>query len=607
MTRPELELTETEDPPLEIPGYQLLEPVGEGGTGRVYRALQLSLQRTVAIKLLRIGPGRHPTIAFERESRLLASLAHPNLVTVFDCGQVKDHYYIVTEYIQGSTLRPMLKPGQPWTIQRAFSMLDRVASALSYIHAKGILHLDLKPENILCDSTGEPKIADFGLALSEIDAQAMAAAGEAQGTPDYCAPEQRFGLPTSERTDLFSLAVMAYELLTGSLPGRVYQSARQLNPLLPNKVDRVLQRGLARSQEDRLSSVEDFRRELQRSLQRRKIQSRHFLACAMLVLLLGVALPQVSNTHRSPGSVPIATPQPVQAWVLHDYPDHLNWFDLGGMDEASGLIPRPLLVQGRLSGINSSPPLPLWPATRPVLVVSSPNNLGFVHPLSDPTLGRRVLKNWQQLIELPPTPSENNFCVAGNFSGNCLAEEHADKTRPWHLLDPSMIKLGNVIAIADPPDQSGNPALLLHRKETLSPIQDIGCYQWLSRIPERAGTITVMRYRVRAEEGEGRLAVRIELPLLLPIAADDETTLRLRGLSIPFPDIQHGMNEEPRHYRFEDWITPTREWQTCYVIWEWPPYCQDPSFRNLVVLYPGTGKVWLDDVEIFTWELGREP
>src|ERR1700722_5058387 len=262
MTRPELAGVKA----LEIPGYQLLEPVGKGGMGEVYRALQLSLQRIVAIKLLRTGQERQPTLAFERESRLLASLAHPNLVTVFDCGQIEDHKYIVTEFIQGSTLRPLMIPGPSWPIDRACSMIDRIAKALSYIHSKNILHLDLKPETILCAEKGEPKISDFGLATPEVDAQKIAEHGHAQGTPDYCSPEQRFGLPTSERSDLFSLAVITYELLTEYLPGRVYRSTRQSNRLLRGKVDVVLKRGLARSQEDRFGKVEEFRRELLRAM-----------------------------------------------------------------------------------------------------------------------------------------------------------------------------------------------------------------------------------------------------------------------------------------------------------------------------------------------------
>ena len=103
------------------------------------------------------------------------------------------------------------------------------------------------------------------------------------------------------------------------------------------------------------------------------------------------------------------------------------------------------------------------------------------------------------------------------------------------------------------------------------------------------------------------MTVRLELPLLLPSTGGDATVARLRSLSIPFADIPHGNDEEPRQYRLEDWIKPSREWQTYYSIWEWPPYCQSSSFRNIVVFYTGVGKVWLDGLEIFTWDLGGEP
>jgi hypothetical protein len=116
-----------------------------------------------------------------------------------------------------------------------------------------------------------------------------------------------------------------------------------------------------------------------------------------------------------------------------------------------------------------------------------------------------------------------------------------------------------------------------------------------------------MRYRARADDGEGRLAVRVQLPLLLPVGAPDEAVGRLRGASVPYPDLAHRADEEPRQYRLDDWVTPGREWRTYYVIWEWPPYCREPGFRNLVVFYAGTGRVWLDDLEVFTWELGGVP
>jgi hypothetical protein len=604
------ELTGTEQTPLEIPGYQLLEPIGEGGMGKVYRALQISLQRTVAVKLLTVVQGQHFAIAFERESRLMASLAHPNLVTVFDCGQVKDHYYIVTELVHGPNLRPMIVPGQPWPIARACTVLDRIARALSYIHGKGILHLDLKPENILCDEQGEPKITDFGLALAVVDAQAAAEMGPSQGTLDYCAPEQRFGLLTSKRSDLFSLAVLAYELLTGDIPGRVYESACQINPHLPSKVDEVLRRGLARSPEDRFATVEEFRRDLIAAIQGGAGRRRRRLAmCASLALVLGVVVLLAGYTRKTPDTslVSTAEPESVQAWIVHDRPEQLRWFDRDGKDESGGLIPQPLLAVGRMPTGSGTPPLPLWPNRRPVLVISSPRALGFVHPLSDPTLGRRVLNGWSRLLESPPVSGEDNFCRAGNFSGNCLIYDNLANTHPWRIIDPASQTNGDQLGIADPPDQPGNPALFLVRKDAFAQGKDFGVYQWLARIPERTGSIMVMRYRARAEEGEGRLCVRIDLPFLIPTAAQDELTLRLRSVSEPFPELTHGPDEEPRQYQLDDWVAPGREWQTYYTIWEWPPYCHDPGFRNILVFYAGIGKVWVDDLEIFTWELGGVP
>jgi eukaryotic-like serine/threonine-protein kinase len=592
--------------PLEIPGLQLLEPIGEGGAGKVFRALQLSLQRTVAVKLLPLVPGLQPAVAFQRESQLMASLTHPNLVTVFDCGRSRDHYYIVTELIQGSSLRPMIIPGQPWPVARACTLLDRIARALSYIHGKGILHLDLKPENILWDEEGEPKITDFGMALVAADARFVADMGTACGTLDYCPPEQRFGLPTSEQSDLFSLGVLAYELLTGRLPGRVYESVRRSNPRLSGKVDGVLQQALARSPEDRFATVEQFRRCLVGALQGSAGRRRRVALYSAVVLLLGVVAflvgypPKRRDASRSPAA------DPVVAWVVHDRPDQLSWFDWGGADGRGGLAPQPLRTRDQAPAGTDAPPLPIWPGTRPVLVVSSPGALGFVHPLCDPTLGRRLLGEWGRWLESPPTAGGNNYCQAGDFSGDCLTYDNRDDSRPWRISDPMMLQIGNV-AIADPPDRVGHPALLLEKKNTPSEGQEIGCYQWLSRIPERPGTVVVMRYRARAEEGAGRLSVRLNLSLLLPVGAQDDAALRLRAVSERFGELAHDPDEEPRQYQLDDWVTPGREWQTYYMIWEWPPYCQAPGFRNIVVLYAGTGKVWLDDVEIFPWELGGTP
>ena len=246
----------------DIPGYTIHEKIGEGGMGQVYRATQLSSQRVVAVKWL------NPSLAdqtppFHRESQLMASLIHPHVVAIHDSGEVNGRHYLVMEYLPGASLRGAMAPGQPWPIRQAAAVADAIAQALIFIHDQGILHLDLKPENVLCGDHGAIKITDFGLALPRVDARTLSALGLAQGTIDYCSPEQCHGLPLDQRSDVFSLAVVAYELLTGRLPGRVYTPATKRNPVLPGGLNKVLSRGLARDPDERYASVAQFHQDLQ--------------------------------------------------------------------------------------------------------------------------------------------------------------------------------------------------------------------------------------------------------------------------------------------------------------------------------------------------------
>jgi hypothetical protein len=591
--------------PVAIPGYELAEAIGEGGMGTVYRAWQLSLGRTVAIKLFHPGtPQLAPAVSFQRESQLMASLSHPNLVTVYDCGQVEGHYYLVTEYVAAPTLRSHMQPGQPWPVERAADVLDRIAQAISYIHQRGVLHLDLKPENILCTPDGEVKITDFGLAVARVDAAAMPELGLARGTLEYCPPEQRFGLQTDERSDLFSLAVLAYELLTGQLPGRVYESTRELNPQLPARLDEVLQRGLARNPEERPTSVEKFRGALLAVLRPgpHRLRRPAALVGALLLALACLFLGYYSRGRQADPPPPASLAGPIQSWLLYDRPEMLPELEkLRGND---GQAPRRLLVRGRAPQGDDAPDLPVWPAPRPVLVVNSAQATGFLHLLTNATLGREFLGQWDSLVALPPTPADSNLIRAGTFEGKCLAPDCINDTFAWRLLTAGSAP--NAVTVGPVPERPNQQALLLVQKSAEAG-QEIGCYQWLARVPSRPGTVVVLRYRARAAREGGRLTVRVRQPLLIPLSNKTAAAARLRQVSLPLDELSHKPPDvEGRQLVLSDWVRPSAGWRSYFSIWEWPAYCTSPYARNVEVVFAGPGAVWVADLELFTWETGEQ-
>ena len=199
--------------------YHVLERIAAGGMGEVFRAHDAVLAREVAVKVLHrsLSSDQGFVERFRREARAAATLNHPNIVAVYDWGAVDGIYYMVMEYVRGRSVRELLNAGGRLAPAQAADILRQTLAALEHAHAKGIVHRDLKPENILITTDGVVKLTDLGLARAFADAK-NTRAGAVTGTVQYLAPEQIRGEPADPRSDLYSLGIVAYELLTGDLP-----------------------------------------------------------------------------------------------------------------------------------------------------------------------------------------------------------------------------------------------------------------------------------------------------------------------------------------------------------------------------------------------------
>src|SRR5688572_227478 len=250
-----------------FPQLEILELLGQGGMGVVYKARQRGLDRLVALKILAADTGKDASFAqrFTLEARSLARLGHPNIVGVYDFGQAGNYYYFVMEFVDGTNLREMIraKNTQP---KEALAIVPKICEALQFAHEEGIVHRDIKPENILIDKKGRVKIADFGLAKllrkTPEDFQ-LTAPQMVMGTPHYMAPEQlERPLEVDHRADIYSLGVVLYELLTGELPlGRFAPPSAKAQ--IDVRLDEVVLRTLENKPERRYQHASDLRTELE--------------------------------------------------------------------------------------------------------------------------------------------------------------------------------------------------------------------------------------------------------------------------------------------------------------------------------------------------------
>ena len=250
-----------------FPQFQILELIGSGGMGRVYKVMQPGLGRVAALKVLMPELAKDPSFVerFTREGRALARLQHPNIVSVFDIGETRGYCWLLMEYVDGVNLRQVMQSGS-LSPKDALQIIPGVCAALEYAHGQGVLHRDIKPENILLDGSGRVKIADFGVAkLSEGEGRrvTLTVSGSSLGTPAYMAPEQiERPQDVDHRADIYSLGVVFYEMLTGELPLGRFPAPSETKGVDP-RFDNVVFRTLEKQRERRYQTAGEMKTQVE--------------------------------------------------------------------------------------------------------------------------------------------------------------------------------------------------------------------------------------------------------------------------------------------------------------------------------------------------------
>ncbi|WP_020155432.1 Stk1 family PASTA domain-containing Ser/Thr kinase [Caldibacillus debilis] len=257
--------------------YKILKLIGGGGMANVYLARDMILERDVAIKILRLDYANDEQFIrrFHREAQSATSLSHPNIVNIYDVGEEDDIYYIVMEYVEGETLKEYIKHRHPLPVETAVDIMKQLAAAVRHAHQNNIIHRDIKPQNILIDKQGNVKITDFGIATA-LTATTITDTNSVLGSVHYISPEQIKGSQATKKSDIYSLGIVMFELLTGKLPysGETavaialkhlqedLPSPRRLNPSIPQSVENIVLKATAKDPLYRYANIEELEDDL---------------------------------------------------------------------------------------------------------------------------------------------------------------------------------------------------------------------------------------------------------------------------------------------------------------------------------------------------------
>jgi eukaryotic-like serine/threonine-protein kinase len=321
--------------------YKILEMIGGGGMANVYLAQDMILDREVAIKMLRLDFANEEEFIkrFQREAQSATSLAHPNIVSIYDVGEEDDIYYIVMEYVDGMTLKQYIQKHSPISIEKTIDIMRQLSSAISHAHQNHIIHRDIKPQNILIDHDGTVKITDFGIAMA-LSATSITQTNSVLGSVHYLSPEQARGGMATRKSDIYSLGIVMFELLSGRLPfsgesavsialkhlQSETPSLRRWNQDIPQSVENIVLKATAKDPFQRYDSVEEIEEELRTALDPERLDEPKFA---------------IEEDMDATKAIPVITDERPYSNI-----EHTIVHDKNGT-EAAGTIPNDKAIEGK--------------------------------------------------------------------------------------------------------------------------------------------------------------------------------------------------------------------------------------------------------------------